>query len=128
MGDAILNGLSEQGLRKRHSVKVRANSGATGLDIKDHVRPILRRKPDCVLIHCRTNDLTKKDPIDTAEIIKEIISEAKKLFGLFKGPTCFKASKGRCIDLVLTNKKHSFMKVSHLKRDSVIIIIFYIQY
>ena len=29
IGDAILNGLSEQGLRKKHNVKIRAHSGAT---------------------------------------------------------------------------------------------------
>ena len=29
-------------------------------------------------------------------------------YSLQKGPTCFKSSKGRCIDLMLTNKKHSF--------------------
>ena len=78
IGDSILNGLSEQGLRKRHNVKIRAHSGATSLDIKDHIRPIIRRKPDCVLIHCGTNDLTKKDPINTTETIKEIIPEVKK--------------------------------------------------
>ena len=32
------------------------------------------------------------------------------LFSLFKGLACFKTSKGRSIDLALTNKKHSFMK------------------
>ncbi len=77
IGDSILNGLSEQGLRRRHNVKIRAHSGATSQDIKDHIRPIIRRKPDCVLVHCGTNDLTKKDAIDTIETIKEIISEAK---------------------------------------------------
>ena len=29
---------------------------------------------------------------------------------LYKGATCFKTIKGRPIDLMLTNKKHSFMK------------------
>ena len=77
IGDSILNGLSEQGLRKRHIVRIRAHSGATSLDIKDHIRPIMRRKPDCVLVHCGTNDLSNKDGIDTIETIKEIISEAK---------------------------------------------------
>ena len=31
-------------------------------------------------------------------------------FSLFKGPTCCKTSKGRSIDRMPTNKKHSFMK------------------
>ncbi len=32
------------------------------------------------------------------------------LYNLIKGKTCFKSQHGRCIDLILTNKKHSFMK------------------
>ena len=35
--------------------------------------------------------------------------EDYNLYNLIKNPTCFKSSKGRCIDLVLTNRKHSFM-------------------
>ena len=77
IGDSILNGLNEHGLKKRHNVRIRAHSGATSLDIKDHIRPIMRRKPDCVLLHCGTNDLTNKDGIDKVETIKEIMSEAK---------------------------------------------------
>ena len=33
-----------------------------------------------------------------------------QLYSLYKGATCFKTTKGRPIDLMLTNKKHSFMK------------------
>ena len=33
-----------------------------------------------------------------------------QLFSLYKGETCFKTSRGRSIDLMLTNRKHSFMK------------------
>ena len=36
--------------------------------------------------------------------------EMHQLYSLHKGPTCFKTTNGRCIDLKLTNKKHSFMK------------------
>ena len=35
--------------------------------------------------------------------------EDYNLYNLVKNPTCFKSTKGRCIDLVLTNRKHSFM-------------------
>ena len=31
------------------------------------------------------------------------------LYNMIKHPTCFKSSKGRCIDLMFTNRKHSFM-------------------
>ena len=32
------------------------------------------------------------------------------LYSLINTPTCFKSADGRCIDLILTNKKHSFQK------------------
>ena len=32
------------------------------------------------------------------------------LYNLIKGKTCFKSQHGGCTDLILTNKKHSFMK------------------
>ena len=32
------------------------------------------------------------------------------LSSLINQPTCFKSVDGRCIDLILTNKKHSFQK------------------
>ncbi len=48
------------------------------MDIKDHILPVIRRKTDCVIIHCGTNDLTSKENIDTVLTIKEIITESKK--------------------------------------------------
>ena len=51
IGDSNLNGLSEQGLRKKHNVKKRAHTGATSYDIKDHLWPIARRKPDCIIVN-----------------------------------------------------------------------------
>ena len=30
------------------------------------------------------------------------------LYSMIKEPTCFKNTPGRCIDLILTNRKHSF--------------------
>ena len=32
------------------------------------------------------------------------------LYSLINTPTCFKSVDGSCIDLILTNKKHSFQK------------------
>ena len=78
IGDSILNGLNENGLKKRHNVKVRAHSGATSTDISDHIKPIIRRKPDCVIIHCGTNDITSKEGMDTIKHLKQILSESKR--------------------------------------------------
>ena len=75
IGDSILNGISEYGLNKNHDVKVRPHSGATSQDIKDHIKPIIRRKPDLIIIHAGTNDLTKG--CNTVDEMNEIIDAAK---------------------------------------------------
>ena len=33
-----------------------------------------------------------------------------ELYNLIQGKTCFKSTQGSCTDLMLTNKKHSFMQ------------------
>ena len=76
IGDSILNGISKFGLKRKHNVKVRAHPGASMQDIKDHIRPVICGKPDSVIIHAGTNDLTKN--VDTQEMIREIVEEAKK--------------------------------------------------
>ena len=35
--------------------------------------------------------------------------ESHDLYSMIKTPTCFKSTQGRCIDLMLTNKRHNFM-------------------
>ena len=54
---------------------VRANPGATTRDILDHIKPALRKKPDVVIIHCGTNDLTSQEK--TIENMRELVSLAK---------------------------------------------------
>eukprot|EP00112_Aurelia_sp_Birch-Aquarium-sp1_P003980 Seg1450.32 transcript_id=Seg1450.32/GoldUCD/mRNA.D3Y31 product="hypothetical protein" protein_id=Seg1450.32/GoldUCD/D3Y31 len=76
IGDSILNGISEFGLKRKHNVKVRAHPGASMQDIKDHIRPVIRGKPDCVVIHAGTNDLTKN--VDTQEMIRDLVEESKQ--------------------------------------------------
>ena len=46
-------------------------------------------------------------PCDTT--VSSFMSE-HGLYSLINEPTCFKSVGGRCIDLILTNKKHSFQK------------------
>ncbi len=36
----------------------------------------------------------------------------KFLQNLIKGPTCFKSDNPRCIDLILTNRKHNFQNTT----------------
>ena len=58
-GDSLLSGISENGLQSKHNVKSRPHSGASSEDMVDFIKPYLRKKPDAIILHCGTNDLTK---------------------------------------------------------------------
>ena len=47
------------GISKDDQVQVKTHTGATIEDIIDYIKPTIRQKPDIVIIHSGTNDLTK---------------------------------------------------------------------
>ena len=72
VGNSILNGINEKGLsRNDDTVKIRPHPGATSEDLMDHIKPATRRKPDIVVLHIGTNDLT--DGINTQENLQEVV-------------------------------------------------------
>ena len=77
VGDSMLNGILDEGLQKDHNVQVKRHPGATTRDIVDYVRPVIRKKPDCIIIHAGTNDLTSQEKPDTVSNFRKIIEEAK---------------------------------------------------
>ena len=72
VGDSIVSGLSEKGLSKRHTVKVRSHPGDTTEDLADDIKPIMRKNPDLVIIHFGTNDITN-NRVNTKEKLQETI-------------------------------------------------------
>ena len=76
VGDSLLKGIHERGLTKKHNVKVEANGGATTRDIIDHIKPVLRRAPDTIILHRGTIDLTSS--VSTIEQMEEILKIAKQ--------------------------------------------------
>ena len=46
--------------------------------------------------------------MDTTNNMLSSFIDSNGLFSMIRTPTCFKSSQGRCIDLMLTNKKYSF--------------------
>ena len=58
MPQPMLNGVNGKGLSKSQKVKVKNFPGATSEDIFDKIGDLLRVKPDCLLVHVTTNDLT----------------------------------------------------------------------
>lgn len=52
-------------------MKVRPHPGATTEDLVDHIKPVARRKPNMVILHIGSNDLTTG--INTQEKLLEVI-------------------------------------------------------
>ena len=53
--------IHERGVNKdaNSKLKLRKHPGASSVDILDHIKPILRRQPDKIIVHAGTNDISK---------------------------------------------------------------------
>ena len=77
VGDSLLNGIHEKGLSKNHSVKVNNIPGGTSDAILDKLDDFLKNKPDGLIVHAGTNDITKgKNLLNN---VKKILKQVKKL-------------------------------------------------
>ena len=77
-GDSItkhLNGFKMSTAKTK--VQVSTFPGCTTLDMKDHINPILRKKPDKLIVHVGTNNLRGRET--PAKCAEEIISLAKAI-------------------------------------------------
>ena len=52
------------------------HSGATSEDIIEKIKPVIKMKPDLIIIHIGTNDVTKN--VDTIINLQTIINRVKK--------------------------------------------------
>ena len=57
VGDSILKNLQGRNLSRSSKVKVSSFPGCTTMDMRDHIKPILRRNPDAIVMHVGTNSL-----------------------------------------------------------------------
>ena len=57
-GDSLLNGISEKGLSKNHQVTVKNFPGGTSEKVSEEIENLVADKPDCIIIHAGTNDIT----------------------------------------------------------------------
>ena len=59
IGDSMVKFVKSENLSDQNYIaNIRTNPGCTTEDIADYIKPIIRRKPDIILIHIGTNDLT----------------------------------------------------------------------
>ena len=58
-------------------VKIATFPGCTTQDMKDHIKPLLRQKPDEIIIHVGTNSLSSSN--SPSECVKEVVDLAKSV-------------------------------------------------
>ena len=84
VGDSMLGGVKEGLIGPRGNIKVRSFPGATLDDMIDYLRPLLRKRPDRVLLHAATNNAISHD---SHEIIQKILDVKAFIENEVKGCT-----------------------------------------
>ena len=79
-GDSILKHLNAHKMSKdNNKVKVATFPGCTIRDMHDHIKPILRKKPDQLIIHFGTNSLRESEsPSACSDEIINLVSSIKR--------------------------------------------------
>ena len=69
--------INAPGISKNDQVQVKAHPGATTNDIIDYIKPTIRQKPDIVIVHSGTNDLTKD--VNTMNRVCKVVAAVKEI-------------------------------------------------
>ena len=72
----MLNGIHEGGLSKQQQVKIQNLPGGTSETILDEVDTLVADKPDCIIVHAGTNDITKG--INSLNSVKKVVKKVKQ--------------------------------------------------
>ena len=75
-GDSLIGGLDANKMSSKKSIKVRSFSGSTVLDMRDYLKPLLRKRPQKVILQIGTNDcstLVASEILDDMRLLKASI-------------------------------------------------------
>ena len=75
IGDSMVKHINGPGISKNDQVQVKTHPGATTDDIIDYIKPSIRQKPDIVIVHSGTNDLTKD--VSTMNRVPKVVAAVK---------------------------------------------------
>ena len=65
------------GISKKNNIKIKTNPGAANEDIIDYIKPSIRKKPNFLLVHSGTNDLT--NGINTMAKIRKVVATVEEI-------------------------------------------------
>ena len=79
VGDSILKNLQGRKISRSAKVKVSSFPGCTTMYMRDHIKPVLRRNPDAIVMHVGTNSLRSSASVrDCAEEIVNLVTMISK--------------------------------------------------
>ena len=86
-GDSTLKYLQGHKMSKNSQIKVATCPGCTTQDMKDHIKPLLRRNPDEIIIHVGTNSLhSSSTPLECAaeliDLAESVSSESSAMISI----------------------------------------------
>ena len=73
VGDSMLKNINEWTLSRRYTTKVRCFRGLTVDDLHDYIKPLLRKRPDKMILVIGTNDTENKSVADVLKRIKSLL-------------------------------------------------------
>jgi len=78
-GDSIVSGIDSDGISSKFvKASVKTFPGSTTEDMKDYIKPVLKKsKPDCFILHVETNDLIQDTKIDSVKNLSCLVSDIK---------------------------------------------------
>ena len=62
---------------KQNNVKVLTHPGSTTADMVDYIKPIVRRKPDALVIHTGTNDMT--NDVNALKYVRKLVKIIREI-------------------------------------------------
>ena len=92
-GDSIISGINKKCFEGPNYIKVRSFPGATIADMKDYLKPLLRKNPTTLILHVGTNDASNgkenADEIfnDLLELKNEILRTLPSCHVIISMPT-----------------------------------------
>ena len=73
IGDSMISNINEKTLSRKYHMKVRSFPGANTRDLQDYVKPLIRKRPDKIIIVIGTNDIERKTVNEILRNIKLVM-------------------------------------------------------
>ena len=75
VGDSMISNIDENTLSRRYQTKVRSFQGSTIKDLHDYIKPLLKKKPDKIVLVIGTNEMVNEKLLDILKSLKSLIDQ-----------------------------------------------------